>query len=176
MAELIPPQRYNWYSEEGGSYLAPALPRQLNIQLADPSLTDLYGAEPKNHATDSGFDLYVTEDIIIQPFSQATIDHKILCEPTFTGGYYLYPRSSISKTPLRLANSVGIIDNTYRGHIMAKVDNISDAPFTIKRGERLFQLCHPTLLPLHVAFVGTVNTNTARGAGGFGSTNASQTA
>lgn len=165
------PHRYNYYSEEGPAYLMKFAPRQLNIQLADTSLTDLYGAQPKNHPTDSGFDLYVTEDITIQPYTQATIDHKILCEPTFAGGYYLYPRSSISKTPLRLANSVGIIDNTYRGHIMAKVDNISDAPFTIKRGDRLFQLCHPSLLPLHVKFVDAVNTNTARGAGGFGSTN-----
>ena len=163
--------RYNYYSEEGPSYKGVVAQRQLNIQLADTSLTDLYGAQPKNHATDSGFDLYVTEDITIQPYSQATIDHKILCEPMFTGGYYLYPRSSISKTPLRLANSVGIIDNTYRGHIMAKVDNISDAPFTVKRGERLFQLCHPSLLPLHVEFVSAVNTATSRGAGGFGSTN-----
>ena len=34
-------------------------------------------------------------------------------------GYYLYPRSSISKTPLILANSVGIIDSGYRGNIKA---------------------------------------------------------
>jgi dUTP pyrophosphatase len=129
------------------------------MQLSDSSLKELYGRNPKNHATDSGFDLYVPEDI------------KILCEPAFAGGYYLYPRSSISKTPLRLANSVGIIDNTYRGSIMAKVDNISDAPFTIRRGERLFQLCHPSLLPLHVMFADSINTDTARGAGGFGSTN-----
>ncbi len=163
--------RYNWYSDDSSAPASLRHPRQLNIQLADASLTDLYGAQPKNHATDSGFDLYVTEDITIQPFSQATIDHKVLCEPAFEGGYYLYPRSSISKTPLRLANSVGIIDNTYRGHIMAKVDNISDSPFTVRRGDRLFQLCHPSLLPLHVKFADSINTDTARGAGGFGSTN-----
>ena len=36
------------------------------------------------------------------------------------------PRSSISKTPLRMSNSVGLIDGGYRGEIMASVDNISD--------------------------------------------------
>ena len=34
-------------------------------------------------------------------------------------GYYLYPRSSISKTKMRLANSVGIIDAGYRGELIA---------------------------------------------------------
>ena len=41
--------------------------------------------------------------------------------------YMLVPRSSISKTPLRMANSIGIIDAGYRGEIMAAVDNISKA-------------------------------------------------
>ena len=45
-------------------------------------------------------------------------------------GYYLYPRSSIVKTGLRLANSVGIIDAGYRGEIIAVVDNI-DKNFTM---------------------------------------------
>ena len=49
---------------------------------------------------------------------------------TFNGkptAYYLYPRSSMgSKTPLRLSNSVGIIDAGYRGNIIGVVDNISD--------------------------------------------------
>ena len=35
--------------------------------------------------------------------------------------YFMYPRSSISKTPLRLINSVGIIDKDYRGNVMGKV-------------------------------------------------------
>ena len=41
---------------------------------------------------------------------------------SFSTGFYLHPRSSISKTKLRLANSTGIIDAGYRGHIMAMFD------------------------------------------------------
>ena len=37
------------------------------------------------------------------------------------------PRSSISKTPLRLANSIGLIDGGYRGEIMAPCDNIKNS-------------------------------------------------
>jgi dUTP pyrophosphatase len=140
----------------------------LHVRLLGNSLTDFYADVQKNHASDSGFDLYVPADITIPPNSTVTIDHEIACEPQFAGGYYLYPRSSISKTPLRLANSVGIIDNSYRGSIMARVDNRSDEPYTVKKGERLFQLCHPSLMPLTVRLVDTLS-ETARGAGGFGS-------
>ena len=45
-------------------------------------------------------------------------------------GYYMYPRSSTgSKTPLRLANSVGIIDSGYRGPLMAVLDNVKNEPY-----------------------------------------------
>ena len=37
----------------------------------------------------------------------------------------MYPRSSIYKTPLRLANNTGIIDSGYRGNLMGAFDNIS---------------------------------------------------
>lgn len=138
------------------------------IKPLDNSVQEFYEAAPKNHASDSGLDLYIPADITIPPNSTVTLDHKIACEPQFPGGYYLYPRSSISKTPLRLANSVGIIDNSYRGSIMARVDNRSSEPYTVRRGERLFQLCHPSLMPLTTVLVDAV-TETARGAGGFGS-------
>ena len=68
-------------------------------------------------------------------------------------GYYLYPRSSISKGKLRLSNSVGIIDYGYRGDIMAAVDNIGDTDYHIEKGERLFQLCSPDLTSIDVAVV-----------------------
>jgi len=88
--------------------------------------------------------------------------------------YYLYPRSSIIKTPLRLSNSVGIIDSGYRGEIIAvvdKVDNQVDS-FQIHAMDRYFQLCHPSLTPFKVIMVNTIEELglTARGDGGFGST------
>ena len=81
----------------------------------------------------------------------------------------LVPRSSISKTPLRMANSIGIIDAGYRGEIMAAVDNISDEDYMISPGDRLFQLVHPTLYPIHASVESNLS-DTERGEGGFGST------
>ena len=88
--------------------------------------------------------------------------------------YYLYPRSSIVKTPMRLANSVGIIDSGYRGEIKAFVDMIDDSmnSFSALAMDRYFQICHPTLRPFKVIMVNTLDElgHTDRGEGGFGST------
>lgn len=142
----------------------------LKIKLHDSSMNEYY-KDRKNFGTDSGYDLYCTETITIPACTVGTIDFKLSCSPEFSkpSGYYLYPRSSISKTPLIMANSVGIIDHSYRGNIMAKVYNTSHSPYEVKRGERLFQLCMPTLEPFTVEFVDELD-QTDRGTGGFGST------
>jgi dUTP pyrophosphatase len=124
----------------------------------------------RNIRGDAGYDLYVCDTIIVEPWKTAKISLGISCEPIDTkSGYYLYPRSSISKTPLGLANSVGIIDNGYRGEICAVVRNYSDEPFTLSPGERYFQLCAPDLLPITIIMVNELS-ETIRGTDGFGST------
>jgi dUTPase len=100
-------------------------------------------------------------------------------------GFYLYPRSSITKTRMRLANSVGIIDAGYRGDLIAAVDTIGlfgstdiwhvwkETLSPIKKYDRYFQVCAPDLSPFLVHIVPTeadLGAPTTRGAGGFGST------
>ena len=75
---------------------------------------------------DSGIDLVCPNELSINVFQVGTIDLGIRCamvnnETNQLSAYYLYPRSSLSKTPLMLANHVGIIDMGYRGNIMAAV-------------------------------------------------------
>ena len=86
-------------------------------------------------------------------------------------GYFLYPRSSTgTNTPLRLANSIGIIDAGYRGNYIAAFDNIREPVFTVDRLQRLVQICPPNLTyPMRVELVEEL-VQTVRGAGGFGST------
>jgi len=50
------------------------------------------------------------------------------------------------------------------------VDNRSTEPYTVRKGERMFQLCMPSLGRFVVQVVERVDMNTDRGAGGFGST------
>lgn len=134
---------------------------------------------------DSGFDLFNPEDQIAYPFKVNMIDYQLQCAMKYVHniwniehycGYYLYPRSSTgTKTHLRLANSVGIIDSGYRGNIKAAFDlNISCSTSTvlIPKYERYTQICPPNLTyPMIVTFVERNELgDTERGEGGFGST------
>ena len=94
-------------------------------------------------------------------------------------GYYMYARSSISKTDLRLANNVGIIDSGYRGNLIGMFDVLPrvlgdprDEPPRLETGHRLLQICAPNLEPFSIEYVVTESDlgATARGSGGFGST------
>tara|TARA_Y100000389_G_C17391332_1_gene480051 strand:- start:579 stop:1217 length:639 start_codon:yes stop_codon:yes gene_type:complete len=91
-------------------------------------------------------------------------------QENYTQPYYVYPRSSIYKTPLRLANCTGIIDAGYRGELMAVFDNISDESYELKPYTRLLQACSPDLNPFSVAIVNKDFDMTTRGEGGLGST------
>jgi dUTPase len=148
-------------------------------------LTNWYLTKCQNHnikATekypDSGFDLacpteteisgkgvlygYQIETAMYK--SDHDIDLNSISDVT-PSAFYLFPRSSMSSTGLRLANSVGIIDSGYRGEIKASFDG-TDA---LKKFQRIIQLCTPTLEPMYVQVVNVLS-ETERGDGGFGST------
>jgi len=134
----------------------------------------LYQRDPSTqYVTDSGYDLIMPANVTLPANSTTLVDLLVRCElrGSEPHGYYLMPRSSIYKTPLRLANSIGLIDYNYRGTLKVAIDNRSAEPYEIKRGDRLFQLVMPSAQPFKVV-LGTVNQSTDRGAGGFGSTDA----
>ena len=121
------------------------------------------------HDGDAGLDLYVLEDLHFEPGETKAIKLGISCEPEDGIAYYLFPRSSISKTPLRMANSIGLIDGGYRGEIMAVCDNIKSESYTAEKGQRLFQLVAMDSSPIQYELVEELEMTT-RGTGGFGST------
>ena len=121
---------------------------------------------------DSGFDVYYPDTFTIQPGETKLISLKIKARVVKEKAmpYWLVPRSSIFKTKLRMANSVGIIDLNYRGPLGTPLDNIGTEPVTIEAGTRLFQICSHDLIPFErVENVETLD-ETQRGEGGFGST------
>ena len=130
--------------------------------------------EPKGSLFASGIDIVCPNDLVIPAKSigfkikLGIACHKDQSREVIPHGYYLYPRSSISKTPLRLANSIGIIDYDYTGELMAKVDNLKDEEFKITKGDQLFQLCLPSLQSPTYQVVDELE-ETMRGSGGFGS-------
>jgi dUTP pyrophosphatase len=157
----------------------------LHLYTEDQTLLEQYQKQAATkYNGDSGIDLYVPFDYTHPGSSTRTtykLDHNIICwmtvESVFDGtpvstpsSYYLYPRSSIVNTPFRLANSVGIIDAGYRGHIIAALDCVSENPFEIKQFTRLVQICAPNLSPVRLQLHDKLDEPTERGTGGFGST------
>ncbi len=83
---------------------------------------------------------------------------------------FLFPRSGLGvKAGITLPNCVGVVDSDYRGEVVVGLVNLSDAPYTVQPGDRIAQM---VLLPVARAEVQVVTEldETARGAGGFGST------
>lgn len=153
---------------------------QLDIR-ASENVREFYFNHTSAYEGDAGIDLFFPEDLLVKAGSTTLIDLQIACElreinHTFVIigqnffknlSYYVYPRSSISKTPLRMSNSVGIIDSGYRHNIKVCVDNFSDTDYQIKRGDRLFQICDANLREIRVNLVDKLEVNN-RGEG-FGS-------
>ena len=142
---------------------------KLYIKPHNDTALELYKNHGHFHEGDAGLDLYVIEDITFEPGETKAIKLGISCEPEDGKAYYLFPRSSISKTPLRMANSIGLIDGGYRGEIMAVCDNIKTENYSVKKGQRLFQLVATDSSPITYELVEILETTT-RGTGGFGST------
>lgn len=136
----------------------------------------LYDEIKTTHDGDSGIDLFFPEDITINAGETKLVDLKIKSqmydseENLTTISYDLRARSSIYKTPLRISNSVGLIDAGYTGNIKVALDNIKDFDYTIKRGQSLVQLVAGDLKPILTNKVLNLQ-ETSRGDQGFGSTN-----
>jgi len=134
---------------------------------------------------DAGFDLFVPEDMKLQNGSLSNkINFKVKVAAYGVkddGDKYpitllLYPRSSTgSKTPLRLSNSIGVIDSGYRGDVMGVFDCMAGAggeQWNIDKHARLVQLLTRIESSIHVELVDREEDlgATSRGSGGFGST------
>lgn len=142
---------------------------KLKIKPFNKDIHKMYENHNHFHPGDSGLDIYIIENQIINPGETIRLKLGISCENLDAKSYFLMPRSSLSKTPLRLANSVGLIDAGYRGEIMAAVDNIKDFAYEVEIGQRLFQIVAMDGSAIHFE-LGDHLSETTRGADGFGST------
>lgn len=123
----------------------------------------------------SGFDLFVPDTTLVESIQTKMISMDVKCEMVDnkedTCGYFMFPRSSISKTPLMLANHTGIIDAGYRGNLIGAFRNLGSTIYKVEKNTKLLQVCHPSLCPVYVILVNESDlSTTSRGEGGFGST------
>lgn len=139
---------------------------ELPIQLEEGAQVPTYA-----HDSDAAADMYAMEDTTVSAHSTGT--------PVKTGVHiqlpegwvaFILPRSSIgAKTPLRLSNSVGVIDSGYRGEVRALYDNVSNEPYQIHKGDRIAQML---VMPSYRFKANVVDSleDSDRGEAGFGST------
>jgi len=140
------------------------LPELINYYTEKINLHNNQGPYPN-----SGFDLICPE--VYQSDKTFMVNFKVkgsmYDEATnMPVGYFLFARSSISKTNFRLANSVGIIDSGYRGNLCAYFDVKNES--TTEPYQRLVQICAPSLEPFRIEIVDSLD-QTERGECGFGS-------
>ena len=144
----------------------------------DDDADDANDADAITYCYNSGFDLFCPTNVDCTHINKYMLDHNISCSMTYEGrfvGYYLYVRSSTPiKTPLRLANNVGIIDSGYRGHIKGCFDIIdTKSNFNFEKGNRYMQLCPPDIgKPMKVHIVDAFHNlgkKNNRNCDGFGS-------
>jgi dUTP pyrophosphatase len=80
------------------------------------------------------------------------------------------PRSGLAlRHGITLLNSPGTVDADYRGEVQVVLVNLSQEPFTLRRGERIAQLVVAPVSRVALVELEVLDT-TERGEGGFGST------
>ena len=132
------------------------------------------GRDLPQYATESsaGVDLRaaITEPIVLEPLQRAMVPTGLYME--IPKGYegQVRPRSGLAaKHGVTVLNTPGTIDADYRGEIRVILVNLSSQPFEIQPGERIAQMVfakHETAQWEEVEEL----EESARGAGGFGST------
>jgi dUTP pyrophosphatase len=158
----------------------------LHLYIADPILRGLTAIHLEaRRPTDSGCDLLCPDMTFSLTGSRLAMPLKtgVVAAAVDASGNpmpcILMARSSMSQTPLRIANQLGLIDAGYRGELTAHVDFV-DLPwprkfYDIPQGRRLFQVVQHNWLPwTNIVLVNSVGELPAapdnRGEGGFGST------
>ena len=130
------------------------------------------GLDLPRYATDgaAGMDVLAAEDVTLPPGGRHAVATGLAL--AIPAGYEIQvrPRSGLAlKHGISLPNTPGTIDSDYRGELKIIMINLGDAAFSIGRGDRIAQLVLAPVVRAAWDEVADLD-DTARGAGGFGST------
>jgi dUTP pyrophosphatase len=145
------------------------------MELKIKALSPRVAANPPQFATDgaAAMDLCACVDapITIPAGGRSTVPSGLaiaLPSPDYVA--LVFARSGLGiKKGICLANGVGVIDSDYRGEIGVGLLNTSDTDYTVQPGDRIAQLMVVPVVRPQIRMTDTLD-ETARGAGGFGST------
>ncbi|KAJ2933457.1 hypothetical protein H1R20_g3616, partial [Candolleomyces eurysporus] len=146
-----------------GAVPVPPLPNLLVKRLSEKARVPTRGS-----ALSAGYDLYSAEKKVIPAHGKALVDTQIsIAVPPGTYGR-VAPRSGLA-SKFMIDTGAGVIDADYRGVVFALLFNLSDKDFEVNEGDRIAQLIIERIYTPEVQEVQDLE-ETARGAGGFGST------
>ena len=118
----------------------------------------------------AGMDIVAAEDLTLAPGARHAVATGFAI--AIPEGYEVQvrPRSGLAlKHGITCLNTPGTIDSDYRGEVKVILANLGDAPFEVRRGERIAQLVPAPVLRATLDECDLLD-DTARGSGGFGST------
>jgi len=121
----------------------------------------------------AGVDLFVPKDVEFAPGERKMVSmgvRAVIIDWKKTANYWMLPRSSMSKTGLMMMNSVGVIDKSYRGELIAALWNTTNAVVRVEKGQRLVQIVARDMDDIKSLTVVDSLPVSERGEGGFGST------
>jgi len=172
--------------------------------LPDADALDLYKNEMDRSDDNAGFDLFVSQPCETKAGTVSLVNlgckaRMVKCFPDTLEQevpFWLAPRSSIWKSGVTQANSIGVIDKSYRGNLMGAVlpiykpqgywshmsGNANSGSYVwmncdsrdtgnpiLEKGQRLFQIVAPDMGHIKEVRIVTSLSETKRGEGGFGS-------
>jgi dUTP pyrophosphatase len=119
-------------------------------------------------AASAGADLRASEDLVLAAGQRAAVATSVHLEIPEGHVGLIWPRSGLA-VKHGIDTLAGVVDSDYRGEVRVVLVNHGDQPFAIHAGDRVAQLLiqkveRPDFVPAAAL------TDTARGAGGFGST------
>ena len=146
---------------------------KLKIKALSPKIGAEIPAPFYASAGAAAMDLHACMDeaVTIQPGQRAVIPTGLaIALPDASYVALVFARSGLGiKHGIAPANCVGVIDSDYRGEVMVGLQNSGTEPYTIQPADRIAQLMITPVFQAQITMVDELD-DTARGAGGFGST------
>ena len=121
---------------------------------------------------DAGMDVCACEEATLLPGERKLVRTGLMMELPHGTEAQMRPRSGLAlKNGVTLLNTPGTIDEGYRGEVGVILINLGQEPFRVQPGMRIAQMVIAPVLRVAATEVAELS-DTARGAGGFGSTGA----
>ena len=146
------------------------------INSEDEEVKKLYREEATRHNNqilvdehiESGFSLFSPEQVCCVSEKASPLNFKIKCSARmnsslkeYNSGFFVYPSKEIANTPVRSSCGVEVIDSGFRDEITVMLDckethkfkGGNEGWYLIEKGDSLFKVCAPELVPLFVEIV-----------------------